>query len=85
MAHTIDSSTRDLAAQCGSLQKASTADDLLALHSVFSTIGWPTTSSYSYLSQTKGTKNYCAVNQSSGSENCTIDAGKTAGFATCAQ
>lgn len=85
MAHTIDSSTWDLAAQCGSLQKASTADDLLALHSVFSTIGWPTTSSYSYLSQTKGTKNYCAVNQSSGSENCTIDAGKTAGFATCAQ
>jgi hypothetical protein len=85
MAHTIDSSTWDLAAQCGSLQKAPTADDLEALYSVFNKTGWPTTSSYSYLSQTKGTKNYCAFNLSAGGENCTIDAGKTAGFATCAQ
>ncbi|MEZ2585228.1 adhesion domain-containing protein [Kluyvera intermedia] len=85
MAHTIDSSTWDLAAQCGSLQKAPTADDLEALYSVFNKTGWPTTSSYSYLSQTKGTKNYCAFNLSAGGENCNIDAGKTAGFATCAQ
>ena len=83
MAHVVDSKTWDLAAQCGSLQKAPSADDLSSLYRIFSTTGWPTTTSYSYLSNTKGSKYYCAVNQSNGSDNCNIDSIKTNGFAAC--
>lgn len=85
MAHTVDSSTWDLAARCGSLQNAPSVNDLTALYSVFSRSGWPTTSSYNYLSQTKWGSHYCGISQSSGAENCTLDASKTAGFATCVQ
>lgn len=83
MAHVVDSNTWDLAAQCGSLQKAPSADDLSSLYRIFSTTGWPTTTSYSYLSNTKGSRYYCAVNQSNGSDNCNIDSAKTNGFAAC--
>ncbi|MBJ4954875.1 hypothetical protein JGF37_08095 [Salmonella enterica subsp. enterica serovar Goldcoast] len=85
LAHTVDTSTWDLAAQCGSLSQAASLDDLKALVSVFSSSGWPSTSSYAYLSGTKCGSNYCGVNQSNGSVNSYIDAKKTAGFATCVE
>jgi hypothetical protein len=85
MARVNDANTWDLAAQCGSLLKAPSSSDLSALYRIFSTTGWPTTASYSYLSNTKGSKYYCAVNESSGDDNCNIDPAKTNGFAACVQ
>lgn len=85
MAHTSDALTWDLAAQCGSLQNAAATEDLRSLYRIFSTTGWPSTPSYSYLSKTKGSRYYCAVNESNGTDNCNIDAAKTSGFASCVQ
>lgn len=85
MARVTDPGSWDLAAQCGSLQGAPSADDLLSLYRIFSTTGWPTTASYSYLSNTKGSRYYCAVNESNGGDNCNIKPAETNGFATCIQ
>ncbi|KFC96458.1 RatA family protein [Leminorella grimontii ATCC 33999 = DSM 5078] len=85
MAHTVDANTWDLAAQCGSLSNAPDINVLQALHSTFSSLGWPTTTSYTYLSRTTSSKYYCGYNESSGSSSCYIDAKTTAGFAACLQ
>ncbi|EFE09850.1 adhesion domain-containing protein [Citrobacter youngae] len=85
MAHTVDASTWDLAAQCGSLSAAASLDDLKALHSGFSSTGWPSTSSYAYLSQTVCGANYCGYNHTSGTVNSYVNAKTTAGFASCAR
>ncbi|VDZ77526.1 RatA -like protein [Salmonella bongori] len=83
MAHTIDASTWDLAAQCGSLAKAPVLKDLEELHTIFSDTGWPTSSSYSYLSQSPSGKYYCGFNQTTGHDSCIIDSKTTPGFAVC--
>lgn len=85
MARVSDANTWDLASQCGSLQKAPSSEDLTSLYRIFGTTGWPSSPSYSYLSNTKGTRYYCGFNESDGDDNCNIDPAKTNGFAACVE
>nr|WP_172622644.1 DUF823 domain-containing adhesin [Leminorella richardii] len=89
LAHTVDASKWDFAAQCGSLSNAPTYSDLQSLHSVFSTLGWPSTFSskgYVYLSQTKsGGTYYSGMEEGTGTDNYVVSPSGTAGFATCVQ
>ncbi|WP_342344241.1 adhesion domain-containing protein [Citrobacter sp. FP75] len=85
LAHTIDAAGWDLAAQCGSLLKAPTYDELNELHAVpFSALGWPASPSFPYLSRSPASGDlYCGVEEASGNMNCGIHKSSTAGFATC--
>ncbi len=85
LAHTIDAAGWDLAAQCGSLLKAPTYDELNELHTVpFSALGWPASPSLPYLSRSPASGDlYCGVEEASGNMNCGIHKSSTAGFATC--
>lgn len=84
-AYTRNSGQYDLAAQCGSLNNAPELDDLEKLHPKMSTIGWPTSTSAMYLSQTLGASHFCGFNESNGSEGCFILPTTTLGFAACVQ
>ena len=84
LAHTVDATKWDLADQCGHLSNAPEYDDLQALHTSFSSLGWPSSPSFPYLSQSRGGGNfYCGMIESTGAQNCGISPASTAGFATC--
>ncbi|WP_064526232.1 adhesion domain-containing protein [Escherichia sp. B1147] len=84
LAHTVDATKWDLADQCGHLSNAPEYDDLQALHTSFSSLGWPSSPSFPYLSQSRGGGNfYCGMIEATGAQNCGISPASTAGFATC--
>ncbi len=85
LAHVLDSSKWDVAQQCGSMNNVPSSAELQTLHSGFSTLGWPSSISFPYLSTDKAGSFYCGVDEGSGSLNCGIQPAKTPGFATCFQ
>ncbi|EPD7166285.1 adhesion domain-containing protein [Escherichia coli] len=85
LAHVIDSTKWDVARQCGSMNNVPSSAELQTLHSGFSTLGWPSSISFPYLSTDKAGSFYCGVEEGSGSLNCGIQPAKTPGFATCFQ
>ena len=85
LAHVMDSSKWDVAQQCGSMNNVPSSAELQTLHSGFSTLGWPSSISFPYLSTDKAGSFYCGVDEGSGSLNCGIQPAKTPGFATCFQ
>ena len=85
LAYTSYTGQYDLAAQCGSLGNAPELKDLEALHSQFSSTGWPTSTSYMYLSRTPSSSHFCGFNESSDTESCVVLPMSTKGFATCIQ
>lgn len=85
MAHTVDANKWDIASQCGSLGNAPEYDELEALHSTFSSLGWPSSPSFPYLSQSRDGIVYCGVYEDTGAQDCGIMPTSTPGFATCFQ
>ncbi|MDK7636658.1 hypothetical protein QP536_25455, partial [Escherichia coli] len=53
LAHVIDSTKWDVARQCGSMNNVPSSAELQTLHSGFSTLGWPSSISFPYLSTDK--------------------------------
>ena len=45
-AHIIDASKWDIARQCGSIENAPTYNELELLHTVFNSLGWPSSPSF---------------------------------------
>lgn len=85
LAHTVDSSKWDLAKQCGRLGNAPEYSELQTLHSSFSALGWPSSPSFPYLSQSRSGSLYCGIIEPAGSLDCAISPATTSGFATCFQ
>ena len=85
LAHTVDSSKWDLAKQCGRLGNAPEYSELQTLHSRFSALGWPSSPSFPYLSQSRSGSLYCGIIEPAGSSDCAISPATTPGFATCFQ
>ncbi|MCV4796000.1 DUF823 domain-containing adhesin, partial [Escherichia coli] len=79
LAHVIDSTKWDVARQCGSMNNVPSSAELQTLHSGFSTLGWPSSISFPYLSTDKAGSFYCGVEEGSGSLNCGIQPAKTPG------
>lgn len=80
MGHMVDSRNWDIEAQCGSLTNAPNDDDLMGLYTNFSSLGWPASPSFPYLSSQR-----CGVFENSGQQDCAIAPGSTKGFVTCTQ
>lgn len=85
LAHVMDSSKWDVAQQCGSMNNVPSSAELQTLHSGFSTLGWPSSISFPYLSTDKAGSFYCGVEEGAGTLDCAIQPAKTPGFATCFQ
>lgn len=85
LAHTVDNSKWDLAKQCDNMDNAPDYPDLEALYSRFSTLGWPSSPSFPYLSSARNGILYCGMYEGSGAQDCGIQPASTAGFATCFQ
>lgn len=79
-AHVTDAREWDIEAQCGSLAKSPTYNDLEALHTSFSSLGWPASQSFPYLSAGE-----CGMDEGSGGEDCTVLVMNKPGLATCFQ
>ncbi|EHW5310130.1 RatA-like protein [Escherichia albertii] len=82
LAHVMDSSKWDVAQQCGSMNNVPSSAELQTLHSGFSTLGWPSSISFPYLSTDKAGSFYCGVEEGAGTLDCAIQPAKTPGFAT---
>ncbi len=83
LAHVIDANKWDIAQQCDSMNNAPTTAELQTLHSGFSSLGWPSSISFPYLSTDKAGSFYCGIEEGAGTLNCGIQPAKTSGFATC--
>lgn len=83
LAHTVDKNKWDIAQQCGSLDNAPEYSELQTLHSSFSTLGWPSSPSFPYLSQSRSGSIYCGMDEGNGTQVCAVIPGSTPGFATC--
>ncbi|EGO8351383.1 RatA-like protein [Escherichia coli] len=85
LAHTVDSQKWDISQQCGLLDFAPNYADLEALHTNFSTLGWPSMPNTPYLSKDRerSGKYYCGMIEETGSQSCSIEPTSTPGFATC--
>lgn len=79
-AHIIDASKWDIARQCGSMENAPTYNELELLHSVFNTLGWPSSPSFPYLSSQQ-----CGMFEDTGAQDCSITLMNKPGLVTCFQ
>ncbi|MCZ9275019.1 DUF823 domain-containing adhesin [Escherichia albertii] len=85
LAHVVDTKKWDVAQQCGDIDKAPSYADLQSLHSGFSALGWPSSSSFPYFSTDRAGSFYCGMDEGTGTQNCGVQASSTVGFATCFQ
>ncbi|QLN20085.1 RatA-like protein [Escherichia coli] len=79
-AHVADARQWDIEEQCGNLANAPTYNDLAVLHSGFSSLGWPSSPSFPYLSAGE-----CGMDEGTGGQDCSISVMNKAGLATCFQ
>lgn len=79
-AHIIDASKWDIARQCGSIENAPTYNELELLHTVFNSLGWPSSPSFPYLSSQQ-----CGMDEGTGAQDCSITLINKPGLVTCFQ
>lgn len=79
-AHIIDASKWDIARQCGSIENAPTYNELELLHTVFNSLGWPSSPSFPYLSSQQ-----CGMDEGTGAQDCSITLMNKPGLVTCFQ
>ncbi|EFK0325909.1 RatA-like protein [Escherichia coli] len=79
-AHIIDASKWDIARQCGSIENAPTYNELELLHTVFNSLGWPSSPSFPYLSSQQ-----CGMGEGTGAQDCSITLINKPGLVTCFQ
>ncbi|HIA3647162.1 TPA: adhesion domain-containing protein [Escherichia coli] len=79
-AHIIDASKWDIARQCGSIENAPTYNELEFLHTVFNSLGWPSSPSFPYLSSQQ-----CGMDEGTGAQDCSITLMNKPGLVTCFQ
>ncbi|EPM2150122.1 adhesion domain-containing protein [Escherichia coli] len=79
-AHIIDASKWDIARQCGSIENAPTYNELELLHTVFNSLGWPSSQSFPYLSSQQ-----CGMDEGTGTQDCSITLMNKPGLVTCFQ
>lgn len=79
-AHIIDASKWDIARQCGSIENAPTYNELELLHTVFNSLGWPSSPSFPYLSSQQ-----CGMDEGTGAQDCSITLINKPGLMTCFQ
>ena len=79
-AHIIDASKWDIARQCSSIENAPTYNELELLHTVFNSLGWPSSPSFPYLSSQQ-----CGMDEGTGAQDCSITLMNKPGLVTCFQ
>ncbi len=79
-AHIIDASKWDIARQCGSIENEPTYNELELLHTVFNSLGWPSSPSFPYLSSQQ-----CGMDEGTGAQDCSITLMNKPGLVTCFQ
>lgn len=79
-AHITDASKWDISKQCGNIENAPTYNELETLYAVFNSLGWPASPSFPYLSSQR-----CGMDESTGTEDCSITLANKPGLVTCFQ
>ncbi|EFD8892763.1 hypothetical protein ONM20_001895 [Escherichia coli] len=79
-AHITDASKWDISKQCGNIENAPTYNELETLYTVFNSLGWPASPSFPYLSSQR-----CGMDESTGTEDCSITLANKPGLVTCFQ
>ncbi|MCM4627097.1 hypothetical protein MMN95_27945, partial [Escherichia coli] len=70
----------DISKQCGNIENAPTYNELETLYAVFNSLGWPASPSFPYLSSQR-----CGMDESTGTEDCSITLANKPGLVTCFQ
>ncbi|EFJ1799438.1 hypothetical protein HIJ22_001039 [Escherichia coli] len=78
--HITDASKWDISKQCGNIENAPTYNELETLYTVFNSLGWPASPSFPYLSSQR-----CGMDESTGTEDCSITLANKPGLVTCFQ
>ena len=79
-AHITDASKWDISKQCGNIENAPKYNELETLYTVFNSLGWPASPSFPYLSSQR-----CGMDESTGTEDCSITLANKPGLVTCFQ